>query len=113
MARVALGTRNRRGVILFSMAAVVACGSSSSSGGGSAAGGRCAQSADCGSGEMCGFKTGDGCGAAGACFAAPAPGTVQCASFVPACSCAGMVVNTVCNGYPSGYASAPVSHLGT
>jgi hypothetical protein len=106
-------TRNRLSMVLFTAAAVVACGSSSSGGGGSPAGGHCVQSADCGSGEMCGFKSSDGCSAAGACFPAPAPGTVQCQSYVPACSCAGTLVNTVCNGYPSGYASAPVLHVGT
>jgi hypothetical protein len=61
---------------------------------------------------MCGFKTADGCSASGACFNAPGPGTAMCLAYEAGCACDGTEINLACNGYPSGYASKPVSHTG-
>ena len=90
-------------------------GTASSSGGaGSSSGGSgsCTTDADCGAGKMCGFKTADGCSASGSCFDAPAPGTAMCLAYEAGCACDGTEINLACNGYPSGYASKPVSYSG-
>lgn len=84
-------------------------GGTASSSGGS---GSCTTDADCGAGKMCGFKTAGGCSASGACFDAPGPGTAMCLAYEAGCACNGTEINLACNGYPSGYASKPVSHTG-
>jgi hypothetical protein len=87
-------------------------GSSSSGGGSSGGSGSCTMDADCGAGKICGFKTADGCSASGACFNAPASNTPMCLAYEAGCACDGTETNLACNGYPSGYASKPVSHTG-
>jgi hypothetical protein len=90
-------------------------GAGSSSGGAGSSGGdsgSCTTDADCGGGMMCGFKIADGCSASGACFDAPAPGTAMCLAYEAGCACDGTEINLACNGYPSGYASKPLSYTG-
>jgi hypothetical protein len=70
----------------------------------------CTSNADCAAGMDCGFEVSAGCGAIGQCF--PDNAGPACNAFEPGCSCSGMTLNLVCNGYPSGDASAPVAHMG-
>lgn len=84
-----------------------------SHGDGSTGGGAsCTTNSDCGAGKMCAFEVAAACGASGACVAAPAPNTPECAAYSAGCACDGSVVNLACNGYPAGYASRPIRHTG-
>lgn len=68
----------------------------------------CYASTDCNAGEMCGFAIDGACGEAGKCFPAFSGG--PCGAFAAGCGCDGVTeVKIVCNGFPSGYASAPVA----
>jgi hypothetical protein len=85
-----------------------ACTTSISGAGGNASG-NCAQDADCGANQMCGFLASDACNAAGTCF--PKPDFV-CHAYSPGCACDGTGINVVCTGLPSGYVSKPLAHDG-
>ena len=91
--------------------------------------GACRSDADCASGQLCGFKSADGCTAAGTCFTASPqaecePGNralvtgSSADSYSAFCACApfstaaGVQQNLSCNRYPPGTASAPVLHEG-
>ena len=70
----------------------------------------CTNDTDCGSDGMCGFAISNGCSAVGQCY--PKNTGPLCNSISPACACDGTTVNTVCEGYPSGVTSKPVTHGG-
>jgi hypothetical protein len=71
--------------------------------------GACTNSADCGSGRICGFLESAGCTATGSCF--PAPG-VTCNVVLLACACDGTDMNVACTGLPGDYAPKPYAHSG-
>jgi hypothetical protein len=74
-----------------------------------AASSSCTTDRDCEPDAICGFEIADKCTAKGACFVTE---LVTCNSLSPGCACDGTSVNLVCNGLPTGYARAPVSHAG-
>jgi hypothetical protein len=72
-------------------------------------GSSCTSNAECGAGFACAYKTADACSAVGTCVTVS---PVVCNAFEAGCACDGSLVNLTCNGFPSGYASAPVAHTG-
>jgi hypothetical protein len=75
------------------------------------AGTGCTSDSDCPSTDLCGFLIADGCTAIGSCVTGTRSGPV-CLVDEPGCTCDGGTINLACNGYPVGYASAPVAHSG-
>jgi hypothetical protein len=90
-------------------------GASSSSSGGTSSGAPgdgaagCTVSGGCGTGQICGFPTGEGCSGRGTCF--PAPG-VTCLAYSAGCACDGTEINVACTGLPGGYVTQPLLHTG-
>ena len=70
----------------------------------------CVTSADCTTGEVCGFAQADACTATGRCFVET--GGAICNSYEAGCACDGTEINLVCNGLPDGVDTKPVAHAG-
>jgi PPE-repeat protein len=77
---------------------------------GSDAGASCAKDKDCDQDHVCAYLSADACSATGACVLQS--GAV-CDAYAPGCACDGSMINTVCNGLPSGYVPKPLRHTGT
>jgi hypothetical protein len=58
---------------------------------------------------LCGFLEADGCSAMGTCVTDTG---ARCNAIVLACACDGTDFNVICGGYPDGYASKPLAHMG-
>jgi hypothetical protein len=72
----------------------------------------CTKDADCGSGEICGFREADACGAVGVCVEAQT-GVAICDSATTGCGCDGSEVFVPnCTELPNGYLPQPIKHRG-